>query len=317
MNRTRILEEAREGLARTGFFLSDPHGERGLCFDLVARRDDTLLIVKVLQNVDALTRDTAQELRMIGQTLRGSPLVVGERTGTGVLEDGVVYSRFGVPIVSRRSLKEYLEEGVPPFLYSAPGGLYVRLDAEALRRLREERQISLGTLAEIAGVSRRTIQMYLEGMSASMDVAMRLEAFLDEALARPIDPFAFALDAAEADEDRMGRLVGFERELFERLQRLGYNILPTIRSPFDAFAQRAETTHLTGVADQDESIERKAEIVSNIGRVVEKDSVIFVERKSIRLSVRGVPVIARKELRKARGSDEIEEMISERTSRND
>jgi len=311
MNRTRLLEEARHGLAKTGFFLSDPHGERGLCFDLVARRDNTLLIVKVLQNVDALNRETAHELKVIARTLRGSPLVVGERTGTGGLEDGVVYSRFGVPIISRRSLKDYLEEGVPPFLYSAPGGLYVKLESDVLRRLREERQISLGTLADIGGVSRRTIQMYLDGMSATMDVAMRLEAFLDEALARPVDPFAFAPEIDEA-KDVLARIEGFERELFQRLQRLGYHVLPTARSPFDAFAQRLERTHLTGVGDADKAIERKAEIVANIGRVVEQDSVMFVERRSIRLSIRGVPVIAREELRKVRDSDEIEEMISER-----
>ena len=311
MNRTRLLEEARHGLAKTGFFLSDPHGERGLCFDLVARRDNTLLIVKVLQNVDALNRETAHELKVIARTLRGSPLVVGERTGTGGLEDGVVYSRFGVPIISRRSLKDYLEEGVPPFLYSAPGGLYVKLDADVLRRLREERQISLGTLADIGGVSRRTIQMYLDGMSATMDVAMRLETFLDEALARPVDPFSFAPEIDET-KDVLDRIEGFERELFQRLQRLGYNVLPTARSPFDAFAQRLERTHLTGVGDADKAIERKAEIVANIGRVVEQDSVMFVERRSIRLSIRGVPVIAREELRKARDPDDIEEMISER-----
>src|SRR6266516_2537321 len=62
MKRDRLLEETREALAKTGFFLSRPHGERGLSFDLVARRDDTLLIVKVLQNVDALARETAHEL---------------------------------------------------------------------------------------------------------------------------------------------------------------------------------------------------------------------------------------------------------------
>src|SRR6266568_1799115 len=98
MKRDRLLEETREALAKTGFFLSRPHGERGLSFDLVARRDDTLLIVKVLQNVDALARETAHELKVIARTLEGSPLVVGERTGTGALEDGVIYNRFGVPI---------------------------------------------------------------------------------------------------------------------------------------------------------------------------------------------------------------------------
>src|SRR3989475_313873 len=134
MKRDRVLEETRRGLAKTGFFLSRPHGERGLCFDFVARRDDTLLIVKILQNVDALNKETAHELLEVARILEASPLVVGERSGTGSLEDGVIYTRFGVSILSRRTLGEFLEEGVPPFLYSAPGGLYVRLDADALRR---------------------------------------------------------------------------------------------------------------------------------------------------------------------------------------
>ncbi len=311
MKRDQLLEEMREGLARTGFYLSQPHGERGLCFDLVARRDDTLLILKVLQNVDALNEETAQELKGIARTLKAAPLVVGMRSGTGPLEDDVIYSRFGVPIVSRPTLVEFLEEGVPPFLYSAPGGLYVRLDAAALRQLREDRQISLGTLADIAGVSRRTIQMYLEGMSATMDVALRLESFLDQPLVLPVDPFALLADAG-APEGPAPRLERFERELFQRLQRLGYRVLPTVRSPFDALSNHEETTLLTGVGDADRDLERKAEVVANLSRVVEKDSVMFVERRTVRLSIRGVPVIAREELRKAKDSDDVEEMISER-----
>src|SRR5881296_755043 len=311
MKRDRILKETREALAKTGFFLSQPHGERGLCFDLVARRDDTLLIVKVFQNVDGLSKGTARELLEVARILEGSPLVVGERSGTGSLEDGVIYTRFGVSILSRRTLGEFLEEGVPPFLYSAPGGLYVRLDADALRRLREEREVSLGTLADIAGVTRRTIQMYLEGMSATMDVAMRLEEFLQESLVLPVDPFGMLSDRA-ADEVPVQRLEGFERELFARLQRLGFAVLPTARSPFDALSSRATTTLLTGVGDADSALDRKAEVVSNISRVVEKDSVMFVVRRPMRMTIRGIPVIAREELRRMKDSDDVEEMISER-----
>src|SRR3989441_862936 len=266
MKRDRVLEETRRGLAKTGFFLSRPHGERGLCFDFVARRDDTLLIVKVLQNVDALSKDTAHELVEVARILEGSPLVVGERSGTGSLEDGVIYTRFGVSILSRRTLGEFLEEGIPPFLYSAPGGLYVRLDADALRRLREERQVSLGTLADIAGVTRRTIQMYLEGMSATMEVAMRLEEFLNESLVMPVDPFALLADPT-AREERLPQIDGFEREMFERLERLGYRVLRTVRSPFDALSKHEETTFLTGVGEADRALERKAEVVSNLSRV--------------------------------------------------
>ncbi len=311
MKREVLLKETREGFAKTGFFLSRPHGERGLCFDLVARRDDTLLIVKVLQNVDALSRETAHELKVIARALEGSPLVVGERTGTGPLEDGVIYNRFGVPILGRRTLLEFLEEGVPPFLYSAPGGLYVRLDANALRQLREDRQISLGTLADFAGVSRRTIQMYLEGMSATMEVAMRLERHLNESLVLPGDPFDFVDDESPGDAATL-RLEGFERELFERLERLGYIVLRTAHSPFDALSKHESTTLLTGVGDADSALERKADIVSNISRVVEKDPVMFVLRRSLRMNIRGVAVIAREELRRAKDPDDVEEMISER-----
>src|SRR5947208_14457541 len=95
MKRDRVLEETRRGLAKTGFFLSRPYGERGLCFDFVARRDDTLLIVKVLQNVAALNKEPAHELLEVFGILEASPLVVGERIGTGSPESSVCSTRLG------------------------------------------------------------------------------------------------------------------------------------------------------------------------------------------------------------------------------
>ncbi len=311
MKRDRLVEDAREALAKTGFYLSERHSGRGLCFDIVARRDETLLLVKVLQNVDAFSEENATELKMIARTLEGSPLVVGERSGTGPLEEGVVYSRFGVPILSRQTFLDFFEEGVPPFIFSAPGGLYVRLDTNALRKARADRRISLGTLADIAGVSRRTIQMYLEGMSATVDIALRLEEFLGEPLVVPVDPFAFTASAERVLES-FARLQSFERDVFQRLERLGYEVLPTTRCPFEAFTQHEETTLLTGVGSDNQKIERKAAIVSNIGRVVEKSAVLFVERATVRMSIQGIPVIARQELRKARDLDAVEELIAER-----
>lgn len=311
MNRERLLAEVRQALAKTGFFLSEQRSTRGLCFDLVARRDATLLLVKVLQNVDALSEVNSAELKMIARTLEGASLVVGERSGGGPLEEGVVYSRFGVPILSLRTFLDLFEEGVPPFIFSAPGGLYVKLDSEALRRAREERQVSLGTLADIAGVSRRTIQMYLEGMSATVDIALRLEEFLEQPLVVPVNPLAVSAGAERLLES-FARLQRFERDVFQRLERLGYEVLPTIRCPFEAFTQHEDTTLLTGIGADEVKIEQKAAIVSNIGRVVEKDAVLFVERSTPRMSIRGVPVIARQELRRAKDLDAVEELIAER-----
>lgn len=312
MLRGQLLEQVRESLAKTGFFLTPRHAERGLCFDVVARRDRTLLFVKVLQNIDAFGKHNAEELKFISQILGGSPVVVGERSGTGGLEDGVIYSRFGVPIISVRTFLDYFEEGVPPFIYSAPGGLYVRLDTQALRRAREAHRLSLGALAEVAGVSRRTIQMYLEGMSATMDIAMRLEEFIGEALAVPVDPFAVAPERAPFP-DFLARLRGLERDVFARLERLGYEVLPIIRSPFDAFTQHEETTLLTGVGEGDVTIERKAETVANLSRVIEKGAVLFARQRRTRVTIRGIPIIGRDELRRAKDLESVEELIAERT----
>jgi len=160
-------------------------------------------------------------------------------------------------------------------------------------------------------VSRRTIQMYLEGMSATIDVARRLEEFLNEPIVMPVDPFRWP-EATEEVRPMVARLQALERELFERLERLGYEVLPTIRSPFDAFAQHDETTLLTGVESSGERLVEKARIVSNIGRVVEKDAVLFTERRTVQMTIQGLPVIAREELRRIRDRDAIEELIEER-----
>ena len=221
-----------------------------------------------------------------------------------------MYSRFGVPIVSPDTLKEFLEEGVLPYLFSAPGGLYVRLDAEALQRVRSEQGLSLGTLAEIGGVSRRTIQMYLEGMSATVDIAQRLEEFLGQPLVVPVDPFAYTKETGQMLRG-YEEFERFERDVFRKLQELGYDVLPTLRSPFEAFATR-ETLFLTGVPTRGEAVDRKARIVSNISHVVEKDAVLFVEVHTRTQSIEGTPLIQKSELRRIRDPDEIEDLIAER-----
>ncbi|HKZ64404.1 MAG TPA: transcriptional regulator [Thermoplasmata archaeon] len=310
MGRAQLVDGVREVLGRTGFFLSEKHGARGLAFDVVARRDDLLLLIKVLRNVDALDRESADELRLLATTLKGSPLVVGERSGSGEMEDGVIYSRSGIPILSRQTFVDMLEDGMPPFMFAAPGGLYVRLDADALRGAHEQRGISLGALAEIAGVSRRTIQLYMDGMSATVDIAMRLEEFLGEPLVLPMDPFAYTKETAQLLQNYEA-FERFERDVFLKLQQLGFDVRPILRSPFEALASRDEV-FLTSVPTRGEKVEEKARIVSNISRVVERDAVLFVEIQTRRQSIEGTPVVQKSELRRMRDPDEIEDLIAER-----
>ncbi len=93
--------------------------------------------------------------------------------------------------MSAQTLAEHLLEEIPPYIFAAPGGLYVKLDGDRLGDIRAERGLSLGTLADVAGVSRRTIQLYETGMGAMIDAALRLEEFLDTQIVEPIDPFTY------------------------------------------------------------------------------------------------------------------------------
>ena len=311
MNREQLIGEIRDLLAKTGFFLSDKANTRGMSFDIIARRDQNLILIKVLLNIDAFTESNASELKLIARTLEGSPILVGQRSGGGKLEEGVIYSRFGVPILSKETFVDFFAEGVPPFVFSAPGGLYVRLDGDLLGQLRDRKNVSLGTLAEVAGVSRRTIQMYLEGMSATIDIALRLEEFFGEPLVVPVDPFAYTKDLEKAliswDDFET-----FEKHVFQKLQRLGFEVLPTMRCPFEALTSGREAIYLTGVRTRNESVEEKVTMVSNISKVAERDSVVFVEKSRLRLSIRGTPIINKEELRKVREREEIQDLIEER-----
>jgi len=311
VNRDQLIEDLRATLAKTGFFVSDKQETRGLSFDIAARRDDFLVLIKVLLNVDAYCRESAEELMSIASSLEGAPLLVGLKSGSGELERGVIYSRFGVPIISRDTFTDFLQEGVPPFIFSAPGGLFVRIDNEALRRAREERGISLGTLAETAGVSRRAIQMYLEGMAATVDIALRLEEFLDEPIVLPVDLFSYS-EQIERPFPSLEDFEVFERYIFNRLRQLGYSVLPTVRCPFDALTKDKRTLLLTGLGREDRNLEQKAAIVANLSKIVERDSVIFVEKREIRYNLGGAPLVSLQELRKARDRDEVLTLITER-----
>ncbi len=309
MDRAQLLTETRDLLAHTGFFVSEQHRSRGLSFDLAARRDATLLLVKVLLNVDALSRDAARELKAIAYSLDGATLLVGLKSSSGALQEGVVYSRFGIPIATPETLKEFLEEGVPPFIFSAPGGLYVRLNSDVLRRVRKEMGISLGQMAEVAHVSRRTIQMYLDGMSATVEAASRLEEFLNEPVVLPLDPFG--LHEEEGRTARASPAKEFHGLIRELLTRLGYDVFLTKRSPFDAITKDEAILFLAGMDKQERTLRQKAEVVANLSKVVEREPVMFVARRE-KVSLRGVPIIDALELRKLRERGEMVELVEER-----
>jgi len=313
-SREELISRIRGTLARSGFYVSDPHNIRSISFDIIARRDKQLLIIKALSNIDSLSSDDAEELRIIANALSGSPMVIGLHSSAGKLDDGILYSRFGIPIISEATFHEHMLEGVPPFVYAAPGGLYVRLDGEVLKKIRHDRNISLGALAEIAGVSRKAIQMYESGMGAMIEIAAKIEEYLNEPIVMPLNPFSYTQEMARTLRT-FDDFEGLNRDVFEMLKEIGYSVVPTIRCPFDALASEEDVLLLTGVENNLSMTARKARVVGNISRVTEKKSVIFVRQETSVEAIEGTPLITKDELRRADDADDVLELILQREKR--
>jgi putative transcriptional regulator len=310
--RDELIDAVRAILSKAEFDLSERHAVESICFDIVARRDELILIIKVLVNIDSLKRETTEELRILATTLNASPMIIGFGCGAGKLEHGSIYSRFMVPIMTRDTLYDFFIEDVPPFIFAAPGGFYVRLDGDLLRHMRGARNISLGTLADIAGVSRRTIQLYCEGAGATIDAAMKIEKFLGIPLIIPLDPFKYTRSTVEALRD-IDKLDAMEKDIFNQLKGLGYDVLPTLKCPFEALTRDRRNLFLTGVGRENRILVAKARSISSISAIVRKQSVIFVEKhRKYRENIEGAPLIGRDELRTIRDGDRILTLIAER-----
>ncbi|MDR1690806.1 MAG: transcriptional regulator, partial [Candidatus Methanoplasma sp.] len=266
MTREELINTTRAILAKAGFDISSSLNLRSICFDIVARKDETLIIIKVLSNVDAFSRENAEDMKVLADALKATPLLIGETSSSGPLEAGIVYSRFKIPIISNETLAEHLLEEVPPFIFAAPGGLYVKIDNNLLKEVRENSGISLGTLAETAGVSRRTIQMYESGMGAMIDAAMRLEEFLQVPIIEALNPFEYKSEKKPEEYEVTGSKRTSSNAL-NRLLDIGFAITPVTKSPFEAITRSRQTIILTGLGTDEDRLVQKALIASEISKI--------------------------------------------------
>ena len=325
-NREKTIERTRSLLQRAGFYVADTHAIRPTSFDLAGRRDATLLLVKVLKNIDALDSEEADRLIELGRLFPAVGLVIGSTSGATDLEPGVVYMRYGVPIMTEETLQEYVEKALPPFLFSSPGGIFGRIDGERLRRIREEQRLSLGALASAAGVSRRTIQLYEEGAGAEVAVIERLEEFLGEAIAQAIDLFTVPRPA-RSDAVASARARGsppsgppsatgdaLRDGVVRQLDGMGLEVVVTVRAPFDAFSRTPESDPqilLTGVGSL-RAAHHRAVVLHGLARVSEGHAMFVVREASSRPSILGLPILSVSELKRHRDRDELLEEITER-----
>jgi putative transcriptional regulator len=314
MSRSALVGNVTAMLEDAGFVVSERCAIRPKSFDVAARRNDNLLLVKILANIDAFTQETGHEMRRLGTYLQATPLVLGLRSRDEDLKPDVTYFRHGVPVLSPDTAYNLFIEDVPPLIYAAPGGLYVNIDGDLLADEREQEGLSLGQLASQLGVSRRTVSKYEDGMNASVEVAMALEELFNASLTSPVDVLEGTDDVHDSEappEDPDADPT--DEEVVAVFTRAGYRVHPTLRSPFKAVSEDEDDKGvvLTGHSEFTKAAEKRARIMSSIGHVTRTQSVYVVDRAK-QQSVDGTALVEREELEDLRDADDLRAVIRER-----
>lgn len=311
MRQDLLVDQTTELLHTAGFLTSNRCDVRSRCFDITARKGSVLLFLKMLSNIDGLSEGTALELKKLAEYFFGSPLLIGEKARDHELQGGAVYVRYGIPAVNVDTLSDFFLHELPPLIYAAPGGLYVKLDERALYAARTHMNLSLGAIASELGVSRRSIRKYEEGMDAKVEIAVRLEALFDAPLAVPINlltPRACTTKTTRADS-----LPPIEREAVSLLVSLGFRVLPLFQAPFEVLSQTEEETLLTGISKNTSLMAKRAELMSSISRVVFARSLYITDEEPKFFRISNTVIVCLEELEQLDSSTELVDLVRERS----
>ncbi len=150
--------------------------ESGL-FDFIIKTTE-MIFAKTLKNIDSLREGQASRMRELSSATGSRVVIVGEKTSSERLEEGVVYRRYGLDAVSPQTFFS-LMDGDFPLEMRKRGGKYRIIDPEKLRARRVELGLTQSKLAEIAGTTKKTIYMHeRKEIAAESELVSRIESVL-------------------------------------------------------------------------------------------------------------------------------------------
>jgi putative transcriptional regulator len=273
MKRSEILGVTERILEKAGFRLSQRCHSKPCCFDLAAQGEKKLIFLKIQANIGNTCLNDAAELQKIAGCFSALPLIVGEKTRKKPLEDDTVYSRYDVCAITAKTLEDMLLRGVYPLVEAGPGGYYIKLDGSLIRKRRQELGLSVGKLAEMVGISRRTLYGYENEMAkASVSAAYKLEWILGAPVVQTTDVFEGPERVCFLAAAR--RIISkhrFLKGVFRKLAQFDFKVTATGRAPFDFIARCPERglKIIGGVAEAGErDLDQRIREVKSLGEVI-------------------------------------------------
>ncbi len=287
-----IMEKIDLILERNGYhYVKTSSSEGRTSFDIIARKKDLILILKIEPYIDNFNKENSQELINIAQFLNASPMIIGVKGRSdriGQIEDGLVLLRYGIPVISPETFLNLIHFNIPPIIYCKRGGYYVQIDRKELTRARLEKNLSYADLARLINVSRTTVYEYEHSINPSPDIVADLEEILGVDLTEGIDIFSYDFNELEIPPYKKKPLTNMKEEISSSLEDLGVIFQYwTKLSPFDAFGEHHNKDERSGLnillCINEENIvsssKFKIDITNKIASLTKRRALMVVESK--------------------------------------
>jgi putative transcriptional regulator len=277
------LEAAECALTEAGFVVSEPCHSRPSCFDFVARKSDFTIFIKAQSDIGTWSVNDSRELKTISNSFSAASLIIGEQARQRPLQDDTVYTRHDILAVTLRTLEGVLLHNALPLIQASPGGYYVEIDGEALKRRRQELGLSAGDVAEMVRTSRRTIYGYERGMAkASVAAAYNIIWALGVPVAKPVNILEKSRRQHKSCVITTAKRVLARSRILSRIfgRYVDYHVTAVTRAPFDFVISVPEqgTRIIGGIANRKEvELNRRIDEILSVGKVVQARSILITE----------------------------------------
>ncbi|HOP09517.1 MAG TPA: transcriptional regulator [Candidatus Methanofastidiosa archaeon] len=309
-----ILNETKKIFKMAGFDTSIC--DLRCCFDIVAKGKSMTFLIIVAPNIDSIPNDYISSMKCLCYYFRSHPLIIGSRTKNMELLEGVVYTRDDIPALSIGTLEQLIVENAPPLVYSDRGGIYVKIDGELLKKMRENMGTSISEFSKEIGISKSTLYDYEHSKrGVELSTALRIEEFIDYPLIKPVDIINQLIEKRTSIDEKPKS--EFERYVFNIFDDLGFKVHPTNKTPFDAVVKggtgKRDMVMLTGVSDLDtKNLKRRVMILHDVSRILDRDAFFVINSKTTSKAIEGLPIVLVNEIKRLPDSDTVLEILDQR-----
>jgi len=244
------------------------------CFDLLARKQDKILLIKVLEDANAVSKEYSYEMGIVSSYIGAVPVIIAEKAGNK-LEDNILYTRFNLYTLNFNTFVNSIKNKFP-FVKRTQAGFTVSIAGNKLRKKREELGYSLNYLSKKVGVTSRMIDKYEKGDSeVTITKAMKIYDIFGHKVFNEINIFS----GNNKIESK------FKSDFSKKYIDLGFEAADTRKSPFDIIAKKDDELILTGIGDK-----TKPDF-SSLSKLLDANNLVIFDKKK----PKDVPAVTKEE----------------------